>query len=86
MGDLVLGGCFTRAVKKIWNEGAFESNYEQFAEQIKLELKRQYEEAVKKQNGDASYVHRQRPNFVAVADGEWPKHLADFVNEKPFTV
>jgi hypothetical protein len=86
MGDLVLGGCFTRAVKKIWNQGAFESNYEQFAEQIKLELKRQYEEAVKEKGGDASYVHRQRPNFVAVADGEWPKHLADFVNEKPFTV
>ena len=86
MGDLVLGGCFTRALKKIWNEGVFESNYEQFAEEIKLELKNQYEEAVKKQNGDASGVHRQRPNFVAVADGERPKHLADFVNEKPFTV
>jgi hypothetical protein len=86
MGDLVLGGCFTRALKKIWNKGAFESNYEQFAEEIKLELKRQYEDAVKKQGGDASNVHRQRPNFVAVADGEWPKDLADFVNQKPFTV
>ena len=86
MGDLVAGGCFTRALKKIWDQGAFEGGYEQFAEQIKLELKRQHEEAVKEQGGDANNVHRQRPNFVAVADGERSKHLADFVIQKPFTI
>jgi hypothetical protein len=86
MGDLVAGGCFTRALKKTWNEGAFEGNYKQFAEQIKQELKGQYEAAVDKNGGDASGVHRQRPNFVAVAAGERPKQLADFVNQKPFSV
>jgi hypothetical protein len=86
MGDLVAGGCFTRALKKIWNQGAFEGNYEQFAEQIKQELKRQYDAEVEEKGGDASRVHRQRPNFVVVAKGEWPKELADFVNQKPFSV
>jgi hypothetical protein len=86
MGDLVAGGCFTRALKKIWNQGGFEGNYEQFAEQIKQELKRQYDAEVEEKGGDASRVHRQRPNFVVVAKGEWPKELADFVNQKPFSV
>jgi hypothetical protein len=85
MGDAE-NGKFTRAVKKVWNDGNFKGNYEQFAEQIKQELKTDYEEAVRKHAGDASWVKKQVPNFVAVAVDERPPHLTKFVDEKPFTV
>lgn len=85
MGDAE-NGKFTRALKKVWNDGEFKGNYQQFAEEIKLELERDYAEALRKAGGDASGVNRQVPNFVAVSAGEWPAHLAEFVAESPFSI
>lgn len=78
-------GKFTLAVKKIWNDGEFKGNYEVFAKKIKEELEREYNDALKREDGDTSKVKKQVPNFVPVA-GESPTHLAEFVGQPVFSI
>lgn len=78
-------GVFTRALKKVWNNGKFEGNYGDLAKQIRDELQTNYNEAVDKTGGDASSVSLQIPNFVRIK-GSSQKALNELMKQRPFTL
>lgn len=78
-------GVFTRALKKVWNNGKFKGNYGDLAKQIRDELQANYNKAVDKAGGDASVVSLQVPNFVRIK-GSSKAALAKFIKQRPFSL
>lgn len=75
-------GAFTAAVRRVWNDGAFEGNYNEFFAAVKADLAAAFAVSEETRGSvESNTAEIQTPNFIAVDAEE-----SDFNKERPFSI